>query len=294
MSRLPAFVFHYAENMTAQTKGRSVKKTILITGASSGIGKEASKQLLDEGYTVYVAARRLEKMRDLEALGATALAMDVTKEDDVTAAVDSIRAERGGVDVLVNNAGFGLYGAMEDTDLDDARYQFEVNLFGLARLTRLVLPHMREKGAGTIVNMSSMGGKIYTPLGSWYHATKHALEGWSDCLRLELAPFGIDVVIVEPGVIETDFGDVLVGPLLERSGDTAYSEMAHKVAEATRESYESGGGSPPSVIADLVVQAVQADRPKTRYVAGKYAKPLMFVRKWLGDRIFDKIVMSQL
>ena len=197
-------------------------RTVLITGASSGIGKATAKRLLKEGYSVYAAARRVEQMRDLEELGAIALKMDITNEEDVVAGVARINAEQGGTDILVNNAGFGLYGAMEDTPLDDARYQFEVNLFGAARLTQLVLPYMRDRGAGKIVNVSSVGGKIYTPLGSWYYATKHALEGWSDCLRWELKHFGIDVIIVEPGLIRTDFGNVMRGPLLEYSGDSAY------------------------------------------------------------------------
>lgn len=269
-------------------------KTVLVTGASSGIGKATAERLLSEGYTVYVAARRVERMEDLAERGATVLELDVTKEDQLVAAVERIAGERGGVDVLVNNAGFAVYGAMEDTALEDARDQFEVNLFGLARLTQLVLPSMREQGSGTIVNISSMGGKMYTPLGSWYHATKHALEGWSDCLRIELAPFGVDVVVIEPGIIETEFGDVLIGPMLERSGDGPYAELAHKVAQATRDSYEKGGGSPPTVIAEVISKALRARRPKTRYVAGKLAKPLIAIRKWLGDRIFDRAVMSQL
>jgi short-subunit dehydrogenase len=174
-------------------------QTVLVTGASSGIGKETAKTLLADGYAVYVAARRVDRMSELEQLGATALAMDITNDEDIVAAVKRITAERDGIDVLINNAGFGMYGAMEDTTLDDARYQFEVNLFGLARLTQLALPYMRDRGAGKIVNISSVGGKIYTPLGAWYHATKHALEGWSDSLRLELKPLGIDVIVIEPG-----------------------------------------------------------------------------------------------
>jgi NAD(P)-dependent dehydrogenase (short-subunit alcohol dehydrogenase family) len=140
--------------------------TVLVTGGSSGMGKETAKKLLDEGHTVYAAARRLEKMQDLAELGVTVLAMDITKDEEIVAVVDRIAAEQGGIDVLVNNAGFGMYGAMEDTETADARYQFEVNLFGAARLTQLALPYMRERGAGKIVNVSSMGGKIYTPLGS--------------------------------------------------------------------------------------------------------------------------------
>ena len=191
-------------------------QTVLITGASSGIGKETARRLLQEGYVVYAAARRIEQMRDLEEMGAAVLKLDVTREEDIEAGVERIVEERGGTDVLVNNAGFGLYGPVEETPLGAARYQFEVNLFGLARLTQLVLPHMREKGAGKIVNMSSIGGKVYSPLGSWYYATKHALEGWSDCLRWELKRFGIDVIIIQPGLIRTEFGNVAFGKLKEK------------------------------------------------------------------------------
>jgi short-subunit dehydrogenase len=267
-----------------------MKQTALVTGASSGIGKAIAKQLLKDGLEVYVAARRVEKMKELEDLGATALKMDITKEEDIQEVVRKIGEQSGGVDVLVNNAGYAIYGAMEDTAIDDARRQFEVNIFGLARLTQLVLPYMREKKAGKILNMSSMGGKIYTPLGSWYHATKHALEGWSDCLRLELTPFNIDVVIIEPGAIKTEFGDVMIGPMLERSGNTVYGDLTHRVAKAVRESYEKGNASDPSVIADVVSRAVKASRPKTRYAAGKFARPILFLRRWLSDRTFDKVI----
>ncbi len=263
-------------------------QTVLITGASSGIGKETAKKLLEEGYAVYAAARRVERMRDLEDLGAIALRMDVTSEEEVVAGVERINAERGGTDILVNNAGFGLYGAMEDTPLDAARYQFEVNLFGLARLTQLVLPYMRERHAGKIVNISSVGGKIYTPLGSWYHATKHALEGWSDCLRFELKNFEIDVIVIEPGAIRTDFGDVAFEPLLERSGHSAYADIVDKMTSSMGR-FESIG-SPPSVIATTIFKAIQAKRPKARYAAGQYAKPLIFLRRWLSDRMFDRII----
>lgn len=264
----------------------------LVTGASSGIGKAIAEQLLEDGLTVIVAARSYDKMADLEARGAHRLCLDVTNDESIQNAVSEILAAYGAVDVLVNNAGFGCYGAVEDVTLDDARYQFEVNLFGLARLTQLLLPKMREKGAGKIINMSSMGGKMYTPLGAWYHASKHALEGWSDCLRLELAQFGIDVVIIEPGIIGTEFGDVMSEPMLKRSGARAYSDMAQALAKATEETYATGNVSPPSVIADVVSQAVKARKPKTRYAAGKFAKPMIFIRTWLGDRLFDRIVMN--
>src|SRR5688572_21488236 len=177
--------------MSTQT---ATKQVVLVTGASSGMGKAFANALLDEGLTVYVAARRVEQMADLAARGAIALKLDISQTDQTEAAVRHIERDHGGVDVLINNAGFGLYGSLEETGLDDARYQFEVNLFGMARLTQLLLPSMRAKRRGRIINMSSMGGKIYTPMGIWYHASKHAVEGWSDCLRLELSPFNIDVV----------------------------------------------------------------------------------------------------
>ena len=260
---------------------------ILVTGASSGIGKATARKLLQQGHTVYVAARRVEAMQDLQAQGAIPLRMDITQEADVAAVVERIQKEHGALDVLVNNAGYAIYGSVEETSIDDARAQFEVNLFGLARLTQLLIPAMRERGRGTIVNISSLGGKIYTPLGAWYHATKHAVEGWSDALRIELKAFGIDVVVIEPGIIATEFGDVMTQPMLDRSGHGPYGKLAHAIA---------GSKSPmsqPNVVADAIARAVQARRPKTRYVAGNLARPLMFVRKYFGDRVYDRLIMSQ-
>lgn len=270
------------------------KKTALVTGASSGMGKEIARRLIRDGYQVFVAARRLQEMDDLKALGAEPIRMDISLEADVVAAAQRINDLSGGVDVLVNNAGFGLYGPMEDIAMDEARYQFEVNVFGPARLTQLLLPAMRAKGRGKIINITSMGGKIYTPLGSWYHATKHALEGWSDCLRIELAPFGIDVVVIEPGLIETAFGDVAGNGLVERSGAGPYGDMARSVARATKETYGRGRNTPPRVIANIIARAAKAGRPRTRYVAGKLAKPLITIRAWFGDRAFDRVILSQL
>ena len=272
----------------------NTQKVALVTGASSGIGKAIAKQLIEDGLVVYVAARRVEKMQDLESLGAVVLKMDITQEEDVKNVVEKIAKNHNSIDVLINNAGYGNYGAMEDTTIEDARRQFEVNLFGLANLTKSVLPGMRAKKSGKIINISSMGGKIYTPLGAWYHATKHALEGWSDCLRLELSPFNIDVVIVEPGVIKTEFGDVMLAPMMERSGNSAYGEIANKLEQRMKESYEQGFASDPEVIAKVVSQAVKAKKPKTRYAAGQFAKPLMFLRKWLSDRAFDMIIRASL
>jgi len=270
------------------------KRVALVTGASSGMGKEIAKRLIKDGYQVYVAARTVDRMADLVGLGAKAVAMDISREADIVETVRRINVEVGGVDVLVNNAGFGLYGAVEDISLDEARYQFEVNLFGVARLTQLVLPEMRKRREGKIVNISSMGGKIYTPLGAWYHATKHALEGWSDCLRLELDPFGIGVVIIEPGLIETGFGDVVAEGIQNRSGGGAYAPMTEAVVRSTRGAYGQGRGTPATRVAAVVSSALKARDPKTRYVVGKYAKPMIALRRWLGDRAFDRIIMSQM
>lgn len=270
------------------------KKTALVTGASSGMGKEIARRLMADGFFVYAAARQVDKMADLAQQGARVLEMDVSDERLVKAAVDTILSEAGGVDVLVNNAGFGLYGPVEEVSIDEARYQFEVNVFGAARLTQLLLPAMRERRFGTIVNITSMGGKIYTLLGAWYHATKHALEGWSDSLRLELAPFGIRVVVVEPGLIETGFGDVVAKGLLARSGQGPYSHLTQAVAKSTQDAYGHGRGTHPDVIAGVVSRAVSAAKPRTRYVAGAYAKPMIAIRKWFGDRMFDRLIMSQM
>ncbi|MCC6482369.1 MAG: oxidoreductase [Sphingomonadaceae bacterium] len=264
----------------------------LVTGASSGMGKRIAERLITDGYLVYVAARNVDKMADLTQLGAIPLRMDISKDDEIVAAAQTILEKSGRVDVLVNNAGYGLYGPVEEIGLDEARYQFEVNVFGPARLTQLLLPAMRARGAGTIVNITSMGGKIYTVLGAWYHATKHALEGWSDSLRLEAEPFGIRVVVIEPGLIETGFGAAASQGILERSGTGPYAKMAQSVAASMTRSYGHGQGTNPKVIADVVGDAVRSARPKTRYAAGKYAKLMIGVRKWLGDRAFDRLIKS--
>jgi short-subunit dehydrogenase len=265
-------------------------KVILITGASSGIGKETAKTLIAEGHCVYAAARRIEKMDDLVKLGAKSIKMDITVDTDIVNAVNTVLEEEGKIDVLVNNAGYAIYGAMEDTTLEDARRQFEVNIFGLARITQLVLPNMRKQNSGIIINMSSMGGKMYIPFGSWYHGTKHALEGWSDCLRTELKDFGIKVVIIEPGGIKTEFDDVMLEPMIERSGKGPYAKLTKKVVKGVKDTYHNNKASHPSVIATCVSKAVNSKKPKTRYRAGYMAKPAVFIRTFLGDRVWDWII----
>jgi short-subunit dehydrogenase len=210
--------------------------------------------------------------------------------------VDRITRDRGGIDILINNAGFGLYGAIEDISMEDARYQFEVNIFGLARLTQLALPYMREKSAGKIVNISSMGGKIYTPMGGWYHATKHALEGWSDCLRIELKRFNIDVIVIEPGLIDTNFYEPVMKSIMKSSAEGPYSAVVEGMIDRMNASANNGRsmGSPASVISNVIARAVKVRRPKTRYVAGRMAKMLIRIRRLFGDRFYDRLILSQM
>jgi len=266
-------------------------KVALVTGASSGIGEAIAADLLKQNYIVYAGARRLERMRSLEAHGARLLSLDLTNDPSMSAAVAQIVSEVGRIDALVNNAGYGAYGALEDIALDEARHQVEVNLFGLSRLTQLVLPTMRAQRSGRIVNVSSIGGKIHEPMGAWYHATKFAVEGLSDCLRMELAPFGIDVVVIQPGAIKTEWSAIARESLLETSGSGPYAEQA-RVTAVLLAGADSGNGSPPDVVARAVSQALSARRPKTRYVIGGGAKPLIAMRWLLSDRAFDGLMRA--
>lgn len=262
----------------------------LVTGASSGIGEATALKLHALGYTVYAAARRLNCMQSLVAAGVHVVAMDVTDDDSMRAGIQEIIARSGRIDVLVNNAGYGAYGAVEDVSIDEARQQFDVNVFGAARLTQLALPHMRKQRAGSIVNITSMGGKIHTPLGAWYHGTKFALEAISDCLRLEVAPFGIDVVVIEPGGIKTEWARIAADHLRATSGQGAYACQARAMAESMVGEASRKRQSPPQLIADTIAKAVTARRPKTRYAVGFGAKPMIFMRRWLSDRAFDSLM----
>ena len=202
----------------------------------------------------------------------------------------AIKAQSGRIDVLVNNAGYGSYGALEDVPLDEARRQFEVNVFGLARLCQLVLPTMRAQKSGKIVNITSIGGKIWEPLGSWYHATKFAVEGLSDCLRVEVGRFGVDVIVIEPGAIRTEWAGIAREGLLQVSGGTAYAEMAKRHAQMLETAETSRLASPPDVVAKTILRAISAGRPKTRYATGGGAKTILFLRKILSDRLMDRLM----
>ena len=270
-----------------------MSKVIILTGASSGIGKSTALQLIKEGNIVYGVARRLEKMNDIIAAGGKALAMDVTNHQQVKNVVQQIVSVEQRIDVLVNNAGFAIWGAIEDTSYEEAKRQFEVNIFGLAEITKAVLPTMRRQKSGTIINISSIGGKIYSPLGAWYHATKHALEGWSDCLRLEVNQFGINVVIVEPGAIKTEFGDVL-NENFSNSENGPYDQLARTMKKVTENAYKEGNYSTPDVIGNVISKAIKAKKPKTRYSAGKMAAQTLFFRQWFSDRAFDTTIMRMI
>ena len=269
-----------------------MSKTALVTGASSGIGEETARTLHKLGYTVYAAARRTDRLEQLTPIGIHALAMDVTDDESMTSGIEKIIAETGRIDVLVNNAGYGSFGAIEDVSIDEARRQFEVNVFGLARLTQLVLPHMRAQRSGTIINISSIGGRFTTLLGGWYHASKHAVEALSDALRMETTPFGIDVVVIEPGLIRTEWSGIAANHLEETAEGSAYASQIKAVANSMRSESTNKRQSPPSVIADTVEKIVTARKPRTRYVVGFAAKPLVTLRHILPDRAFDRLISA--
>jgi NAD(P)-dependent dehydrogenase (short-subunit alcohol dehydrogenase family) len=268
----------------------TVSKVALVTGASSGIGEATARELATAGFTVYAAARRAERMHKLTEDGIHPIAMDVTDDASMQAGVQAILTDRGRIDVLVNNAGYGSYGALEDVPMAEARAQMEVNVFGAARLTQLVLPAMRAQRSGTIVNVTSMGGKITTPLGAWYHATKFALEAISDCLRMEVAPFGIDVVVIEPGGIRTEWSGIAADKVRIVSGSGPYAAQGNAVASSLTSASTRRRSSPPELIAKTITKAVTARRPRTRYAAGYGAKPLIFLHGLLPDRTFDAVI----
>lgn len=262
----------------------------LVTGGSSGIGESTARALLAKGFTVYAVARRVDRMEALAAEGVHTFAMDVTDDASMVAGVERVIAEQGRLDVLVNNAGYGSYGAVEDVPIDEARRQFEVNVFGLARLVQLTTPHMRARRSGRIINISSIGGKFYEPFGAWYHATKFAVEGFSDSLRMELRPFGIKVVIVEPGPIRTEWNEIARDSLLERSGSSDYATYAKQAYDVMRRFDEPSRASTPEEVADKIVKAATVARPATRYPVGRGARTITTSRDLLPDRVFDEVV----
>jgi short-subunit dehydrogenase len=269
-----------------------MKKVALVTGASSGIGKETAKLLVDNGFIVYGASRRLEKMSELKDIGVKLLMMDLANDASIVNGVAEILTHEKRIDVIINNAGYGSYGAMEDVPMSEAKYQFEVNIFGLARLTQLLIPTMRSQGSGKIINISSIGGSGGEPHGVWYHATKYALEGLSDSLRMELKQFGIDVVIIKPGAILTEWNTIARENLMKVSGHTAYKDLVQKHVKLLANA--DNMASSPKVVAETILKAVKSNKPKTRYATGRGAKIIVFLQRILPDRLQDKLFLSAL
>lgn len=267
-----------------------VAKTILVTGASSGIGEATVQRLLAAGHDVHAGARRLDRMQPLADAGAQVLPLDLTDPGSLTAAVATVLRTAGRIDVLVNNAGYSCYGALEDVPPDEARRQLEVNLFGAARLTQLVLPTMRAQRSGRIVNISSIGGKFGGAFGAWYHASKFAVEGLSDALRMELRAFGIDVVLIEPGATMTEGNGNARAGLIRYSGDGPYGDDARAHADMMAAADRKPIAAPPGVVADTIVKAIAARKPRTRYPTGGSARTILLLRSIMSDRSFDSLL----
>jgi NAD(P)-dependent dehydrogenase (short-subunit alcohol dehydrogenase family) len=260
-------------------------RVVIVTGASSGIGEATALRLHDAGFVVYAGARRTDRMSGLAERGITVAALDVTDDASMVAFVDRVLAEHGRVDVLINNAGYGSYGAVEDVPLDEGKRQMEVNLFGLARMSQLVIPPMRTAGSGRILNVASMGGHFGEPLGAWYHASKYAVEGFSDSLRLELAEFGIDVILIEPGPIRTAWGPGAFASAERYSGTGAYAGQVRAMKQLYAQAERRGAEA--SVIANTMFAAVRAKRPKARYASPFSAKAIIAASTLLPDRLLD-------
>ena len=271
-------------------------KAVLITGCSSGIGRETARHLTAKGWKVYATARRPESIEDLRDEGCKTFACDVTDESSMSACVAAVQESGGPIGVLINNAGYSQSGAIEEVPMDAIRRQFETNVFGLIRMCQLDLPGMRTQGWGRIVNVSSMGGKLTFPGGGIYHATKHAVEAISDALRFEVAGFGVDVVVIEPGLIKTRFGEAAVGSMADVRTDGPYGEFNAAVGRETASAYEGPLGrlgSGPEAVAQKIERAISARRPRTRYKVTASAGLALGARRLMSDRMWDRAVGTQ-
>jgi NAD(P)-dependent dehydrogenase (short-subunit alcohol dehydrogenase family) len=287
-----------AEPEPAMPQPAPSSRPVLITGCSSGIGHATAIRLAAAGFPVYASARRLEAIADLEDHGCRLLRLDVTEEATMHAAVEAVEAEHGALGVLVNNAGYSQSGAVESIAIEDVRRQFETNVFGLMRLTQLALPAMRAQRSGTIVNVSSMGANFTFPGGGVYHATKYALEAISDALRFEVKGFGVDVVVIQPGLIRTSFGDAAVSALEATDAqEGAYDAFNARVAQATAEVYEKGPlarlGGDPDDVAKAIEKAISASRPRIRYRVTPSAHLLVGQRALMTDGMWDAFLRTQ-
>lgn len=269
---------------------------VLITGTSTGIGRATAARLAKRrDLTVYATARRVEMLDGLAQAGARILPLDVTDEASMSAAVATIESEHGAVGALVNNAGYGAYGTIEEADLDAVRAQFETNVFGLARMTQLVLPGMRAAGTGRIINVGSFGGRLVFPVGGYYHASKYAVEALTDALRFEAAPFGIKVSLIEPGLIRTSFGDTAAHTLSGSANPSGpYAALNQAADDQMASSYRSTLlTAPPESVAEVIERALLSARPRSRYLITPAAKFLVHTRRLLGARVFDAYLRMQ-
>jgi NAD(P)-dependent dehydrogenase (short-subunit alcohol dehydrogenase family) len=271
-------------------------KAVLITGCSSGIGHATALLLVREGWTVYATARRPDTLSDLQAAGCKTLPLDVTDETSMSAAVNAVIAAEGAVGVLINNAGYSQSGAVESVPLDQVRRQFETNVFGLIRMCQLVLPGMRDQRWGRIVNLSSMGGRLTFPGGGLYHGSKYAVEAISDALRFEVQGFGVEVIVIEPGLIVTNFGDTAAGSVGDWDGAGPYADFNRDVARAIEDVYHGplvklGGG--PDAVAKAIAGALSTDHPKTRYPVTVSAHLMINQRRLMPDRLWDRVMRTQ-
>jgi NAD(P)-dependent dehydrogenase (short-subunit alcohol dehydrogenase family) len=270
-------------------------RAVLITGCSTGIGRATAERLAADGWNVHATARRPESIEDLKGRGCKTHALDVTDERSMESAVEEVGKD-GAIGALVNNAGYSQSGAIETIPMDSVRRQFETNVFGLMRMCQLVLPSMRAAGSGRIVNLSSMGGKLTFPGGGVYHATKHAVEALSDALRFEVSGFGIDVVVIEPGLIVTEFGETAAGSIADVEDHGPYAKFNSDVAKVTANAYSgplARFGAGPEAVAGKIAKALSAGRPSTRYTVTPSAKVMLGVRRALTDRMWDRLVRSQ-
>ena len=265
-------------------------KVILITGASSGIGFDSAQTLAKQGHRVYAAARRTELMEPLKAYGVKVVRMDVTDEESMKLGVETVIQAEGRIDVLINNAGYGYFGAIENVPLEEARRQLEVNVFGLARLTQLVLPYMRKQRSGRIINTSSIAGKMVFYMGGWYNVTKYSVEALSDALRMEMKPFGIDVMMIEPGAIKTDWGVIAARHLMESSVGTAYEQIGTQWAKNMDWFYKTNWLSAPEVVTKAISRAVNSRHPKARYCRGRISITGRVLHALLPARWWDALM----
>jgi short-subunit dehydrogenase len=275
--------------------GIEKSRPVLITGCSTGIGRATAERLAEDGYNVHATARRLESIEDLASRGMKTHALDVTDEGSMEAAVAEVEKD-GSIGALINNAGYSQSGAIETIPMSSVRKQFETNVFGLIRMCQLVLPGMRKEGSGRIVNLSSMGGKLTFPGGGIYHATKHAVEALSDALRFEVSGFGVDVVVIEPGLIVTEFGETAAATVGDVQEHGPYAQFNATVAKATADAYTGPMarlGAGPEAVAQKIARALSANRPKTRYKVTASARMMMGTRRLMSDRMWDRMVRSQ-